>query len=73
MSGDQELYTPDIGIRLRGITTPPIGRDSGVANWLLTGWPIGALLIVVWTAYGVAIFFMSRISAGATGSAEVSQ
>jgi hypothetical protein len=73
VGGSQQLYKPDIGIRLRGITATPIGQDSSVGHWLLSGWPIGALLIVIWSAYAVAVFFMSRISAEATGTPEVTR
>lgn len=73
VGGSQQLYKPDLGIRLRGITATPIGEDSSVGHWLLSGWPIGALLIVIWSAYAAAIFFMSRISAEGTAPVEASQ
>jgi hypothetical protein len=73
VSGSQQLYTPDVAIRLRGVTAAPIGPSSGAGHWLLSGWPIAALLIVVWSAYAVAVFFMSRISAEASRTVEASQ
>jgi hypothetical protein len=73
VGGSKQLYVPDIGIRLRGVTSSPIGQDSTVSHWLLSGWPIGALLVLVWSTYGAAVFFMSRISADASHDPEVPQ
>jgi hypothetical protein len=71
VGGSTQLYVPDIGIRLRGVNSSPIGPGGGVSHWLLSGWPIGALLVLIWATYGVAVFFMSRISADASNAPEV--
>ena len=73
VGGSNQLYVPDIGIRLRGVTSSPIGQDSTVSHWLLSGWPIGALLVVIWSTYGAAVFFMSRISADASNGPEAAR
>lgn len=70
VSGSQQLYAPDIGIRLRGLNTTPIGQTGTASHWLLTGWPIGALLVLIWSTYAAAVFFMSRISADADRATE---
>jgi hypothetical protein len=70
ISGSNQLYVPDIGIRLRGLNTTPIGQEGTAGHWLLTGWPIGALLVLIWSTYAVAVFFMSRISAEADHATE---
>jgi len=71
VGGSKQVYVPDVGIRLRGVTSSPIGQDSTVSHWLLSGWPIGALLVLIWSTYGAAVFFMSRISADASNAPEV--
>ena len=71
VGGSKQLYVPDIGIRLRGLNSSPIGQDSTVSHWLLSGWPIGALLVLIWATYGAAVYFMSRISADASSASEV--
>ena len=73
VSGSKQLYVPDIGIRLRGLNTTPIGGENSLGHWLLSGWPIGAVLLLVWSLYGAAVFFMSRISADADRTLEVHQ
>ena len=70
VSGSRQLYLPDIGIRLRGVNSAPIGGEDSLGHWLLSGWPIGAVLLLVWSLYGVAVFFMSRISADADRTLE---
>jgi hypothetical protein len=71
VSGSKELYVPDIGIRLRGVNTTPLGDVNSAGHWLLSGWPIGALLTLIWSLYGAAVFFISRISADADRTQEV--
>ncbi len=63
VSGNEQLYVPDIGIRLRGLNTTPTGQATGLAHWFLSGWPIGAVLTLIWSLYAAAVFFMSRVVA----------
>ena len=63
--GNTELYTPDKGVQLAGITSSPFSANSQASHWVLSGWPIGAILVIVWSTYGTAVYFMSRISAEA--------
>ncbi len=63
VSGNEQLYVPDIGIRLRGVNTTPTGQATGIAHWFLSGWPIGAVLTLIWSMYAAAVFFMSRVVA----------
>jgi len=63
VSGNEQLYVPDIGIRLRGLNTTPTGQATGLAHWFLSGWPIGAVLTLIWSMYAAAVFFMSRVVA----------
>lgn len=68
VTGSTQLYKPDLGVRLRGLTSSPISSDNGVTDWVLSGWPIGALLVIIWGTYATAIYFMSRISADAAAT-----
>jgi hypothetical protein len=63
VTGNEQLYVPDIGIRLRGLNTTPTGQATGLAHWFLSGWPIGAVLTLIWSLYASAVFFMSRVVA----------
>jgi hypothetical protein len=71
VAASKQLYVPDIGIRLRGVNSSPLTQTGSVSHWLLSGWPIGALLVAIWATYGFAVFFMSRISADANNAPEV--
>ena len=71
VSGSKQLFVPDIGIRLRGVNSTPFGGQNSLGHWFLSGWPIGAVLLLVWSFYAVAVFFMSRISADADRTEEV--
>ncbi len=73
VTGSKQLYVPDIGIRLRGLNSSPIAQSGTVSHWLLSGWPIGALLVLIWSTYGAAVFFMSRISADAANGPEAAR
>jgi hypothetical protein len=68
VSGSSQLYTQEVIPSVPGINASPIGSFGTASNtrWLLTGWPIAGVLIVVWSSYASAVFFMSRIAA-ATG------
>lgn len=79
VSGSEQLYVPDVGIRLRGLNSAPIGHGNRFTPWILSGWPIGALLVLIWSLYALAVFFMSEIAAeadhepGTSASSEVEQ
>lgn len=64
VSGSQQLYAEKESISLQGWNRAPLASGSW-PHWALSGWPIAAVLIVVWSMYGVAVYFMSRISAAA--------
>ena len=63
VTGNEQLYVPDIGIRLRGLNTTPTGQATGFSRWFLSGWPIGAVLTLIWSLYAAAVYFMSRVVA----------
>jgi hypothetical protein len=65
VSGSQQLYVQEAGIQLGGLNAAPLGQSGAWPHWSLSGWPIAAVLIIVWSLYGTAVYFMSRISAEA--------
>jgi hypothetical protein len=65
VTGSQQLYVQEAGIQLGGLNAAPIGQTGAWPHWALSGWPIAAVLIIVWSLYGTAVYFMSRISADA--------
>ncbi|HEY5476832.1 MAG TPA: Ig-like domain-containing protein [Tepidiformaceae bacterium] len=71
VTGNQQLYVPDIGIALRGLNTTPTGQATGFAHWFLSGWPIGAVLTLIWSMYATAVYFMSRVVAEGERATEV--
>ena len=65
VTGNQQLYQQQAGVLLPGLNAPP-GQNqlAGVVpHWFLSGWPIAAVLLVVWSLYGSAVLFMSQIPA----------
>jgi hypothetical protein len=74
VTGNQQLYTQQAGVSLPGLNGGP-GQDPTaevVPHWFLSGWPIAAVLLVVWSLYGTAVLFMSEIPAlgGRSATAE---
>lgn len=73
VAGSQQLYVQEAGIQLGGLNAAPIGQTGAWPHWALSGWPIAAVLIIVWSLYGTAVYFMSRISADADQPASGTQ
>jgi len=67
VTGNQQLYTQQAGVPLPGLNRAPSSdlylTPEVVPNWFLSGWPIAAVLLVVWSLYGTAVWFMSEIPA----------
>jgi hypothetical protein len=58
------LYQQQAGVLLPGLNAPP-GQNqlAGVVpHWFLSGWPIAAVLLVVWSLYGTAAWFLGEIA-----------
>jgi hypothetical protein len=67
VTGTAQLYSQQILPSVPGINQSPVGQfaTAGGTRWLLTGWPIAAVLMIVWSSYATAVFFMSRIASSA--------
>jgi Bacterial Ig-like domain (group 3) len=64
VTGNQQLYQQQAGVLLPGLNAPP-GQNqlAGVVpHWFLSGWPIAAVLLVVWSLYGTAAWFLGEIA-----------
>jgi len=61
VSGSQQLYVQQAGVRIPGLNAAPVPALSGL--WpRLSGWPIAAVLLIVWSLYGVTVFLLFRIA-----------
>ncbi len=60
-TGDRQLYIQDAGVKIPGLNATSTQQTSGWPHWVLSGWPIAAVLLIVWSLYGTAVFFMSQI------------
>jgi hypothetical protein len=65
VTGNQQLYTQQAGVSLPGLNSAPGSNLTAevVPHWFLSGWPIAAVLLVVWSLYGTAVLFMAEIPA----------
>ncbi len=73
VTGSAQLYQQEVLPTVPGLNASPIGEfaTAGGTRWLLTGWPIAAVLLLVWSSYATAVFFMSRIAAAADAGPEI--
>ena len=77
----QPLYTQHAGVRIPGLNSPPtigpvmllgetppygLPRDMAAIWPNISGWPIPAALLVVWSLYGFVVTLIFRMAAAAT-------
>lgn len=69
VTGDQQLYVEDIGLHVPFFNAPPAVSlgDTTVtiagALWpAVTGWPIAATLLVIWSLYLVVVTLVFRVA-----------
>jgi hypothetical protein len=69
VTGSQQLYQEHAGVSIPGLNEAPgqAGSSGALPHWALSGWPIGAVLVVVYSLYGAAVFFMSKIATPGAG------
>lgn len=65
--GSAQLYDQKAGVHLPGLNAPVAQDQVGWPHWALSGWPIAAALMIVWSLFGTAVYFLTRIPAGAGG------
>ena len=77
VAGQEQVYAEHVGVDIPGFNVPPViapaaSVQSSVHNLSLSlnrlwpamnGWPIAAVLIIVWSLYFTAVTFIYRIAA----------
>ena len=74
VTGDAQLYAQTAGVRIPGLNEPPqtgavvLGEPNGLLRavgrlWpALSGWPIGFVLLVIWSLYVFVALLVTRIA-----------
>lgn len=60
VSGNQQLYIPDQGVQVPGLSVAPIPALAGLWPRLIP-WPIVVALFIVWGLFGRVAFLMFRL------------
>lgn len=82
--GDEQVYVEHVGVDIPGLNVPPViapmaavqSPARGVSLFVeglwpsMTGWPIAAALIVVWSLYFFAVTLVFRVAAPESESQE---
>ena len=81
IGGDQQLYVQAAGVRIPGLNEPPqtgavmLAEPSPIAGFFnalwpaLSGWPIAAVLLIVWSLYVFVGYLVTRIARAADAPA----
>ncbi len=82
-AGEQQVYAEHIGVDLPGFNVPPVrapkaslqssqGFDGFIQNlWpAMNGWPVAAVLLLVWSMYFFAVTFVFRVAASGNDTGE---
>ncbi len=85
-TGTQQVYAEHVGVDLPGLNVPPVGSpvaaiqspQTGLDGFIqglwpaMNGWPIAAVLLLVWSMYFFAVTFVLRLAASGTEPGEPS-
>ncbi len=76
--GDGQVYTEHVGVDIPGLNVPPVSAPMASLQWseqpgiprfiqnlwpAMNGWPIAAVLLLVWSMYLLALRFVFRVAA----------
>jgi hypothetical protein len=75
--GGQQVYSEHVGVDIPGLNVPPVGAPMASLQWseqgiprfiqslwpAMNGWPIAAVLLLVWSMYLLALRFVFRVAA----------
>lgn len=72
-AGEQQVYNDHIGVDIPGFNVPPFGGSqasvqSGIMGFIqnlwpaMNGWPVAAVLLIVWSMYLLAVRFVFRVA-----------
>ncbi len=75
-AGEQQVYNDHIGVDIPGFNVPPVGpaqvsvqTQPGIMGFIeslwpaMNGWPVAAVLFIVWSMYLLAVRFVLRVAA----------
>lgn len=76
-TGGQQVYAEHVGVDVPGLNVPPIGAaraavqgsKGGIMGFIaslwpaMNGWPVAAILLLVWSMYLLAVRFVFRLAA----------
>ena len=75
VAGDQQVYVDHVGVDLPGFNVPPVSAPraglqspQGIAGFIqslwpaMNGWPVAAVLLLVWSMYLFAVTFVFRVA-----------
>lgn len=75
-AGDGQVYLEHVGVDIPGFNVPPvsapmasIGSSRGISRFIqslwpaMNGWPVAAVLLLVWSMYLLAVKFVFRVAA----------
>ncbi len=85
-NGTQQVYADHVGVDLPGFNVPPVGppvasvtsRLPGIDGFIqslwpaMNGWPVAAVLFLVWSMYFFAVTFVLRLAAAGGEPGEAS-
>lgn len=76
VAGNQQVYSEHVGVDLPGFNVPPVGAPKASLEsspsltgfiqslWpTMNGWPVAAVLLLVWSMYLFAVTFVFRVAA----------
>jgi len=77
MTGEGQVYNEHIGVDIPGFNVPPvvggpqasIQSQTGIVGFIqglwpaMNGWPVAAVLLIVWSMYLLAVRFVFRVAA----------
>ncbi len=74
-ANDQQVYVQHVGVDIPGFNVPPVGApqasiqsQQGIVGFIqslwpaMNGWPVAAVLLLVWSMYFFAVTFVFRVA-----------
>jgi hypothetical protein len=83
-TGEQQVYNDHIGVDIPGFNVPPfvggtqssVQSQSGIVGFIrslwpaMNGWPVAAVLLIVWSMYLLAVRFIFRVATAGNESGD---
>jgi hypothetical protein len=85
-ASEQQVYVEHVGVDIPGYNVPPLtvpaasiaAPHPGLAQFIqnlwpaMTGWPVAAVLLLVWSMYLLTVWILLRVPAGSGGQGDTS-